>query len=264
MAHASWALLLALVIAPAVHAADTPDPLSQARLLYNQRQFHAAVAAAERARLMPDLADRADLIAARAYLERYREGTMVEDLNSARERLRRLDPRLFDPRERIEYIVGLGEALYFDQSFGATAEVFESVLASADALAPDSRERVLDWWAIAIDRDAWVRPEAARHAAYERIRRRMRDETTSRPASATAAYWLAASARAQGDLQAAWDAAEAGWVRAGLAPDRGVALRADLDRLMLVAIVPERAKALSQPVDGLRQEWERFKERWGT
>ena len=69
---------------------------------------------------------------------------------------------------------------------------------------------------------------------------------------------------AQGDLQAAWDAAEAGWVRASLATDRGAALRADLDRLMLVAIVPERARALAQPADTLRLDWERFKERWGN
>ncbi len=79
-----------------------------------------------------------------------------------------------------------------------------------------------------------------------------------------ASYWLAAAARAQGDLQAAWDAAEAGWVRASLTADRGAALRADLDRLMLVAIVPEQARALSQPEDTLRLDWENFKERWGN
>ena len=92
----------------------------------------------------------------------------------------------------------------------------------------------------------------------------MRDELTAVPGSAAAAYWLAAAARAQGDLQAAWDAVEAGWVRASLAADRGAALRADLDRLMLVAIVPERARALAQPEDTLRLDWENFKERWGN
>ena len=60
----------------------------------------------------------------------------------------------------------------------------------------------------------------------------------------------------------AWNAAEAGWVRAGLAHDRGVTLRADLDRLMLRGIVPDRARALAQPPEALRQDWERFKERW--
>ena len=91
----------------------------------------------------------------------------------------------------------------------------------------DARERVLDWWA-----------------------------------SATAAYWRSAAARGQGDLQAAWDAAQAAWVRAGLASDRGAALRADLDRLVLRGLVPDRARELAEPPETLRLEWERFKERW--
>ena len=78
----------------------------------------------------------------------------------------------------------------------------------------------------------------------------------------TAAYWLAAAARAQGDVQAAWDAALAAWVRAPLTLDRGVNLRADIDRLVLRAIVPDRAKVTAQPPETLRQQWEVFKERW--
>ena len=65
-----------------------------------------------------------------------------------------------------------------------------------------------------------------------------------------------------GDLQAAWDSAAAAWVRAPLASDRGVALRADLDRLMLLAIIPERARATAQPPENLRAEWDKFKEKW--
>ncbi len=90
----------------------------------------------------------------------------------------------------------------------------------------------------------------------------MEEELATHPGSGTAAYWLAAAARAQGDLQAAWDAALAGWVRAPLLADRGVALRADLDRLVLRAIVPDRAKATAQTPETLRQQWEQFKERW--
>ena len=264
MARAGLALLLVLVLAPGARAADPPDPLAQARLLYNEKQFASAVAAAERIRLTPELAHRADLIAARALLELYREGAAADDLNGARERLRRLDPRQFEPRERTEFIIGLGEALYFDQSFGAAAEIFGSVLDSGADLDAASRERVLDWWAIAIDRETWLRAETAGLAAYERILTRMRDEITARPDSATASYWLAAAARSQGDLEGAWEAAEAGWVRASLTPDGGTALRADLDRLMMVAIVPERAKATSQPGDALLGEWQKFKERWGN
>jgi hypothetical protein len=262
MARAGWAMLLVLVLAPGVRAADPPDPLAQARLFYNQRDFVGAIAAAERLRETAGLADRADLIGARAYLERYRDGAAVEDLNSARERLRRLDPRAFEPRERTEYIVGLGEALYFDQAFGAAAEVFESVLVNGEGLDAEARDRVLDWWAIAVDREAWLRGTTIGSDPYEKIRTRMREESAIRPESATAGYWLAAAARSQGDFDGAWEAVQAGWVRASLAGDRGAALRADLDKLMLVAIVPERARAKSQPDDELLLEWERFKERW--
>jgi hypothetical protein len=243
-------------------AAQKPDPLANARQLYNQQRFEAAIGAADQARLVAANADGADLIAARAYLERYRESAATDDLTSARERLRRLDPQRFTPQERVEFVVGLGETLYFDQSYGAAAEVFHSAFEIADGLSGDSRERVLDWWATASDRDTRSRPEPERQALYERLRSRMQSELSLQPGSATASYWLAASARGKGDLDTAWSAAEAGWVRAPLAADHGAALRADLDRLMQRAIIPERAKATTQPADNLRLEWERFKERW--
>jgi len=44
--------------------------------------------------------------------------------------------------------------------------------------------------------------------------------------------------------------------------DRGATLRADLDRLVLRAIVPDRAKATAQSPESLRIQWEQFKERW--
>ena len=249
-----------LLPAASLQAAD--DPLTRARLLYNQRQFQEAVSAAEQARLTPAHADLADLVAARAYLERFRESAASDDLTNARDRLRRLDPLRFPARERLEYIIGLGETLFFDDSFGAAAAVFDSVLLSGEAMPTDARERVLDWWATAVDHEAKPRPDIDRHDIYQRIRARMRDEIATRPANGTAAYWLAASAQAQGDLQAAWDAAQAAWVRAPLASDRGAALRADLDRLVLRAIVPDRAKILGQPAETLRAQWEEFKERW--
>ena len=156
----------------------------------------------------------------------------------------------------------LFRSLFFDESFGAAADVFESVLQNADGPGGDARERVLDWWASALDRQAWPRPDIERQSVYQKIREVMRQELAARPSSASAAYWLAAGARAQGDLQAAWDSATAAWVRASLASDRGVALRADLDRLMLRAIIPERARATAQPPENLRAEWDKFKEKW--
>jgi hypothetical protein len=257
--------VIAIMAASAARVGAADDPLARARLLYNQRQFQEAVAAAEQARRIPARADSADLIAARAYLERYRESAASDDLTNARERLRRLDPQRFLPRERVEYMVGLGETLYFDQSFGAAAAVFESVLQSGELLVAGARERVLDWWADSLERDARPRPEMDRRGVYQRVRERMEGELAMHPSSGTAAYWLAAAARGHGDLQGAWDAAQAAWVRAPLAADKGVALRADVDRLVQRAIIPERAKTMSSPgqsVQSLQQEWERFKERW--
>jgi tetratricopeptide (TPR) repeat protein len=256
------AVSLALVIAclSALGAAD--DPLSRARNLYNQGEFEAAINAAEQARLTPARADAADLVAARAYLERYRDSAVQGDLVNARDRLRRIDPQRFASTERAEYVVGLGEALFFEGAFGAAADVLDPIVRNPDLLSGDARERVLDWWASALDRDAKPRPEIDRQGVYQRIRARMDEELSTRPVSGTAAYWLAAAARAQGDVQAAWDAALAAWVRAPLTSDRGVILRADIDRLVLRAIVPDRAKVTAQPPETLRQQWEVFKERW--
>jgi hypothetical protein len=125
-----------------------------------------------------------------------------------------------------------------------------------------SRERVLDWWASALDHEARPRSDIDRQPIYQRIRDRMRGELGKKPASTVASYWLSAAAAAQGDHQTAWDAAMAGWVRAPLAPDQGAALRSELDRLVSRQIVPQRARATAQPPDLVQQEWDDFKERW--
>jgi hypothetical protein len=256
------AAALTLFLPAAASAADPKDALERARLLYNQHQYERAVTAAEEARRAPERADSADLIAARAYLEQYRETAAAEDLANARDRLRRISPQRFVPNERTEFIVGLGEALYFDDAAGAAAALFDSVLASRDNLLGDARERVLDWWASAVDRDAKPRSEIERQGLYHKIRDRMASELAANPASAAATYWAAAAARGQGDLQAAWDAAQAGWVRAPLTTEQSASLRGDLDNLVLRAIIPERARVQAQSADTLRMEWERFKLRW--
>jgi hypothetical protein len=253
-------LYVSLAVTANARAAD--DPLVRARQLYNQRQFQAAIEAAEQAGLSASRADAADLVAARAYLERFRDSVSSDDLTNARERLRRLNPDRFGPRERSEYIIGLGEALYLDNAFGAAATVFESVLQGGDLISGAAREQVLDWWATALDRDTRPRPEIDRQVVYQRMRVRLQDELAEHPSSSAAIYWITAAARAQGDLQGAWDAAQAGWVRAPLTSDHGAALRADLDLLMERAIVPERAKVLAQPPETIKTEWDRFKAKW--
>jgi len=256
--------LFAAVVAvagPTRAASAADDPLARARQLYNERRFEAAVLAAEEARA-PERGDAIDLIAARALLERFRESASQADLSNARERLRRLSPERLNHGERVEYLVGLGEHLYLEGSAGAAANIFASVLTSPYALTLAARERVLDWWASAVDRDARPRTELDRHPIYERILARMREELAQNPGSAVAPYWLAAAASGLGDHQAAWDAALAGWVRATLNADHGAALRGELDRLVLRMIIPQRARALAQPPDSVQQEWDTFKVNW--
>src|ERR1700722_5115338 len=175
MRPSRWAVALLSLTATLASAADPKDPLAPARPLYNDRQFDAAVEAAEEARRVPERADSADLIAARAYLERFRASAVPRDLTQARDRLRRIDPARLAPRERTELIIGIGETLFFDQSWGAAAGVFESVLGSG-GLIPGARERVLDWWASAFDRDARPRADFERQAVYQKIRDRMQLE----------------------------------------------------------------------------------------
>ena len=95
----------------------------------------------------------------------------------------------------------------------------------------------------------------------------MRAELAVDTGSSPASYWLAAAARGVGDLERAWQAAMAGWVRAGLAQDRGAAVRADLDRLVTQAIIPERAGRLRtgdtrRAAVGMQNEWDAFKAGW--
>src|ERR1700682_926411 len=109
-----WAVAVAALTTMLRSAAEPKDPLARARVLYNDRQFDAAVAAAEEGRRAPERADSADLIAARAYLERFRASAVPDDLTRARDRLSRINPGRLNARERTELIIRLGEAPFFD------------------------------------------------------------------------------------------------------------------------------------------------------
>jgi hypothetical protein len=257
-------LVILLVSATAVSAAD---PLTEARRLYTAKQYEAAERLAREAAATPALADAAFVVLGRIKLERYRQTANAADLASARDSFRRIDPRALDTRERVELAVGLGEAVYLDDRFGAAAELFEGVLDRSVQLGPGAHDRVLDWWATALDRQAQRRKAEERAPTYARILARMRAEVAQNPGSTPANYWLVAAARACGDLEQAWTAAAAGWLRAPMAEDRGAALRADLDRLVVQAIIPERAGKLSvrdskQVQAHMLNEWKTFKENW--
>ena len=265
MRRLALAALGLLLTALPVHAADT---LAEARRLYNAGQYDLAAAVAKEAMSVGSTADAARVVLGRIQLEQYRQNARPESLASARESLRTANAGPLHYRERLELSIGQAEVLFLEDRFGAAAELFEASLDRSAVLGPIAHERVLDWWATALDRHAQSRPVDERPAIYARILERMRAELAVDGGLAPGSYWVVAAARGMGDLELAWQAAIAGWVRASQAPDGGAALRADLDRLVTQTIIPDRATRLKisdpfQAANGLTTAWTAFTEGWG-
>ena len=168
---------------------------------------------------------------------------------------------------RIELQVGLAEVLFFDDRFGASAELIDPILEASLTLGPEAHDRALDWWASALDRYAQSQPASERAPVYARLIERMEEELRREAGSTPASYWLVAAARGAGDFERAWAAAGAAWVRAVLARDRGATLGADLDRLVTQALIPDRATRIAprdrrQAIASMTSEWEEFKSIW--
>jgi len=259
------ALIAALVLSqPTLRAQDA---LGEARRLYNAASYDDAERAARRAAAVPATENSARVVLGRILLERFRQTGSDVNLQEARETLRVVNPGTLEDRERIELMLGLAEGLYLEDRFAAAAEMFEPIIASSDALGAAAHEHVLDWWAAALDHYSGSRPAAERMAIYLRISSRMSEELKRDPACGPASYWLVAAARGAGDTEGAWGKAQAAWLRAPLTRDHGAALRADLDRLVIQALIPERALKITgrdviQTTATLTSEWESFKAAW--
>jgi len=262
---AGLTIAMALVCGP-LFAAEPPS-LVKARALYNAGDYDGAIAAAAQARTEPGAADAAALVEARAYLERYRRNSDLADVAAARDALNMIHPSALSPRDQVDYFVGLGQSLYLADLFGAAAQLFDTALDRSMLLPDRDRLLLLDWWATSLDREAqWGAPDR-RAPLFAQISTRMQDEIHRDPGSAPANYWLVVAARGTGDLDAAWDAAVAAWVRAPLSPSTAQSLRADVDRLVMEALIPERAHARpareqADAVEALRVQWESVKEQW--
>lgn len=265
------AAFLLVMLAQTAASPQLDTLVAQAREHYNAGRAGEALAAVEPLLTRPGAPAGAALVASRALLERYRTTGDAADLTLAREHLRAIDASTLDAARRRELVVGLAEALYLEDAFAPAAELFDTALATsaAGAFEPATRERALDWWATALDRHAQLTPAGERRGIYRRIADRMDRESRENPASMPAAYWLAAGARGAGELDRAWAASIAAWVRAPMTLDRGAALRADIDRLVLQALIPERARALAlsaketeQAQAGMLAEWELIKKNW--
>jgi hypothetical protein len=260
-------LSVALVLLFGGSAAAQRPELARARSLYNQRQFDEAIEAASIAQKHPGTADAAAVVLARAHLERYRERANPDDLAAARIALGTVRVSNLDTRDGIDLLMALGEALFFEDDFGAAAEILESGMSRAAAMAPELGEAMLEWWGSAVERHADALDREARLPEFRKLRDRMARELARNPSSSAAAYWLVVGTRGAGEPGAAWDAAIAGWVRARLAGARSASLRADLDKLVLQGIIPDRVRAMAaekraQAESDLRAEWAVVKERW--
>ena len=261
------AFSVALVIVLCSPATAQRADLARARSLYNSRQFDAAIEAASAAQKLPATADAAAVVLARAHLERYRERANPADLSAARVALGTVRVSNLDARDGIDMLIALGEALFFEDDYGAAAVLFESGIAAAVDQGAQTGEAMLDWWGSAVERHAEPLSRDARITAFTRLRERMARELSRNPSSSAAAYWFVVGTRGTGEAVAAWDAAIAGWVRARLAGARSATLRADLDKLMLEGIIPDRVRAIAaerrgQAESDLRAEWAVVKERW--
>lgn len=260
-------VLVATLLAPAPLLAAEPSALARARTAYNAGRFDDAIDAASVARRQPQWADAAALVIARAELERYRQKAKPEDLSDAREALAAVHITALNSRDQADLLIGLGQSLYLGEIYGAAAELFETALDRGALMSTKDRLMLLDWWATSLDRDAQTRPADRRAPAYERIQERMRSEIRTDPGNAAANYWLAVAARGTGDLDRAWDAAVAAWVRAGLSPATADGLRTDIDRLVTQALIPERARTRppreqADAMTSLRAEWDLVRQQW--
>lgn len=259
----SAALVLVLVAPSAAQRAE----LAQARAAYNEARYDEAIETARVAQKVPGTADAATVVLSRALLERYRQHANPADLAGARSQLGTVRVSNLDARDHIDFLMALGEALFFEDDYGAAAALFESGIDGAIAQGPQTGEAMLDWWGSATERHADALERDARMRAFGRMRDRMARELARNPGSAAAAYWVVVGTRGAGEPNAAWDAAIAGWVRARLAGSRSAQLRSDLDKLVLEGIIPDRVQSMpaerrGQAESDLRAEWAVVKERW--
>ncbi|MEQ1898200.1 MAG: hypothetical protein ABL971_12510 [Vicinamibacterales bacterium] len=262
----AFALAAMLVLAPLVEAAD-PPALVRARAAYNAADYDAAITLAEEALKQKADADVAALVTVRARLERFRLASNAADLSGAHSTLRAIARQRLKPREQTELLVAQGVALYLGDAYGGAAEVFDSALARVGFLGLTERDRLLEWWALALDREAQALPADRRSGVYDRITLRMEQEVRDNPASVPGNFWLAAASRGAGDTERAWDAAMAAWVRVPIDLPGAQTLRQDLDRLIVEGLIPERARQQPRPAwdaaaTGLKAEWAAFKRTW--
>ena len=235
---------------------------------YNQRQFDGAIEAATAAQKMPATADAATVVLARAHLERYRERANPDDLSAARVALGTVRVSNLDTRDHVDFLMALGEALFFEDDYGAAATLFESGIDRAIAQGSETGEAMLEWWGSAVERHADALERDGRINAFRRLRDRMARELARNPGSAAAAYFLVVA-----HAEAAANRSRPGMPRSPAGSARGWPAR-DRRRCAPIstswcwkASFPIACSAMpadrrAQAESDLRAEWAVVKERW--
>jgi hypothetical protein len=269
---------VALAVLVSMAQAPIKDPMARARASYNAAQFDQAIEAATEALQLPRYVNTANIVIARARMERFRvafaKGEQApSDLTTARDLLKQVDVSKLTPRDHIEYLTGVGESLYLEDLasgqplYSAAAEVFDRALSRTSSEDAETREMLFEWWAGSLDRQAQLASDTERRQLYARVLTRAEKELADRDLSPSATYWVAASSRGTDDVERAWGAAVAGWIRAREMGPAGLRLRDDLDRLVTQGILPERARLMS-PADArsmenvLKARWDEFRTLW--
>jgi hypothetical protein len=257
-----------LALTAGVSAAGPRDLVARARVHYNHGQYDLAIATAREAMSRPEWKTQGSLVLARACLERYRQAHAPADLTTARGALDGLEMGRLGQTDRTELLVGWAELLYLSGQPGVAAEMFETAMARPDPGGVVMRERLVDWWAQALQLLAQGASDAGRQRVFGRMLARLEDEQHRYPDSAVVPYWIVVAARGVGDIDRAWNAAVSGWIRAPLTSGGGTTLRRDLDALMIDAVIPERARQattngdIRRTQDVLCAEWDTVKQAW--
>jgi tetratricopeptide (TPR) repeat protein len=266
------ALFAGVTLLACPRPAAAQKELKQARNLYNTGMFDQAIAAAEPALDKPKIASSASLIIARARLERFRISGDQDDLAAARQELTALNPRKLSAQESIEWQMGLGETLVFEDQPGPASEIFASLFPAARLrFTPAQMDKLIEWWANSQARFAESFTGQARADNYNRLLMTLRTALQLDPPSRAGTYWLVVASRGVGDLDGAWNAAIAGWIRAG-SMQGGDQLREDLEQYMMQTVIPERARARTGQRQGTRvttleiaamtRQWLTLTQRW--
>ena len=178
-------LVLVCLLAAAPVASAQEGPLG-ARELYNAGRVDEAIEQAEAAWVATASAE-AGLVLARAKLDRFSRLESGSDLSVARQLLDRIDVTTLLPAQRLDWEVGVATGLFLAGRGGPSGVMFERLL-DHPLLEGAERDRVLNWWATAVDRVGRDQLPDQRSGTYDKMARRLerrgvnRDGLTRQPA----------------------------------------------------------------------------------